>query len=224
MSVDGSGQAIKNRVYLGTPGSGKSEIAMNTALSLAKTYPGEVHLFDLDQTKPLLRSRDVQKRLECGGVILHYEKQIADEPVLAGGVIAQMLDEKAQVVLDVGGGESGARLIGGFSHLLSREDTSVYYVINYYRPWCDEIFAVDESLSMIMRAARVQKVHFLANPTLGPDTTAEEAVIGMKKTFEMLKPYVPLEAGYVLASLYEKVQAQVELPLYPLKLCSQTFW
>ncbi len=41
---------IKNRVYLGGPGSGKSEIAMNTALSLADICPGKVHLFDLDQT------------------------------------------------------------------------------------------------------------------------------------------------------------------------------
>lgn len=215
---------IKNRVYLGGPGSGKSEIAMNTALALAKACPGRVHLFDLDQTKPLLRSRDVQEKLERGGVVLHYERQIADEPVLTGGVAACMLDAEAQVILDVGGGEAGARLIGGFSHLLSRADTGVYYVINHYRPWSDAILPVDQTLSSILRAAGVQKVHFLANPALGPDTTAAEAVEGMEATQEMLAPYAKLEAGYVLASLYETVRRQIRLPLYPLELCGQTFW
>lgn len=217
-------KGIKNRVYLGGPGSGKSEIAMNTALKLAGEYPGKVHLFDMDQTKPLLRSRDAEERLEREGVILHYEKQIADEPILTGGVAAKMMDPEAQVILDVGGGENGARLVGGFSHLFSREDTVVYYVINYYRPWNDEILPIDETLSSILRAARVRKVQFLANPTLGPDTTAEEVIEGIRVTFDMLKPYAKLEAGYVLDSLYETVCPQVSLPLYPLELCGQTFW
>ena len=215
---------IKNRVYLGGPGSGKSEIAMNTALSLAGICPGKVHLFDLDQTKPLLRSRDAKERLERGGVCLHYEKQIADEPVQAGGVITRMLDPESQVILDVGGGDTGARLIGGLSHLRSGEDTTVYYVINCYRPWSDEILHVDETLSSVLRAARVRQVHFLADPTLGPNTTEEEVVDGMKHTQEMLRPYAQLEAGYVLSSLYEAVKPKVCLPLYPLELCGQTFW
>lgn len=215
---------IKNRVYLGGTGSGKSEIAMNTALKLAGTWPGKVHLYDLDQTKPLLRSRDAGERLERGGVLLHYERQIADEPVLAGGVITRMLDSEAEVILDVGGGDTGARLIGGFAHLLSREDTNVYYVINCYRPWSDEILHIDETLSSILRAARVREVHFLANPTLGPDTTAEEVTEGMKKTMEMLSPYAQVEKGYILSSLYEAVSPQVPLPTCPLELCGQTFW
>lgn len=218
-----SDREIKNRVYLGGPGSGKSEIAINTAIWLAKACPGKVHLFDLDQTKPLLRARDVQEKLERAGVVLHYERQMADEPVLTGGVAAYMLDADTQVVLDVGGGEAGARLIGGFSHLLSRADTGVYYVINHYRPWNDEILSVDQTLSSVLRAARVQQVHFLANPALGPDTTAEEAVEGMKATQKMLGPYAKLEAGYVLASLYEAVCRQIRIPLYPLELCGQAF-
>ena len=224
MSVAMSGGEIKNRVYLGGPGSGKSESAMNTALKLAKEAPGNVHLFDLDQTKPLLRSRDAQERLERDGVVVHYERQIADEPVLTGGVITRMLDPDAKVTLDVGGGDTGARLIGGFSHLLSKEDTAVYYVINHYRPWSDEILHVDQTLSSVLRAARVQKVHFLADPTLGPDTTVEEVVEGMKETVRMLEPYAQLEAGYVLGSLYEAVRQKLRLPMYPLELCGQTFW
>lgn len=46
-------------VFLGEAGCGKSELAVHLALSLAGKGR-EVHFFDLDQTKPLMRSRDAQ--------------------------------------------------------------------------------------------------------------------------------------------------------------------
>lgn len=50
-------------VFLGEAGCGKSELAVHLALSLAGKGR-EVHFFDLDQTKPLMRSRDAQELLE----------------------------------------------------------------------------------------------------------------------------------------------------------------
>ena len=55
----GESMKKKNFVLLGESGSGKSEIAVNLACVLSKQSPDgkEVHFFDLDQTKPLFRSR-----------------------------------------------------------------------------------------------------------------------------------------------------------------------
>ena len=44
------GEQTKNFVFLGEAGSGKSEIAINFALSLHQQGGKEVHLFDLDMT------------------------------------------------------------------------------------------------------------------------------------------------------------------------------
>ena len=50
-------------VFLGEAGCGKSEIAVQLALELA-AQGRAVHLFDLDQTKPLMRARDAEALYE----------------------------------------------------------------------------------------------------------------------------------------------------------------
>ena len=52
----------KNFVFIGEAGSGKSEIAINFAVNLARIADRPVHFFDMDQTKPLFRSRDVKEK------------------------------------------------------------------------------------------------------------------------------------------------------------------
>lgn len=53
-------------VFLGEAGCGKSELAVQWALTAAERGR-DVHFFDLDQTKPLLRSRDAAALLEGAG-------------------------------------------------------------------------------------------------------------------------------------------------------------
>ena len=55
----------KNFVFIGEAGSGKSEIAINFAVNLARIADRPVHFFDMDQTKPLFRSRDVKEKIEA---------------------------------------------------------------------------------------------------------------------------------------------------------------
>ena len=71
-------------VFLGEAGCGKSELAVQWALTAAERRR-DVHFFDLDQTKPLLRSRDAAALLEGAGVTVHFEQQCADAPTQGGG-------------------------------------------------------------------------------------------------------------------------------------------
>ena len=73
-----------NIVFLGEAGCGKSELAVHLALELAG-QGREVHFFDLDQTKPLMRSRDAEGLLEKAGVTVHFQQQYADAPTQVGG-------------------------------------------------------------------------------------------------------------------------------------------
>ena len=85
-------------VLLGEAGCGKSEIALNLAAAMAAKR--ETHLFDMDQTKPLYRSRDARDAMEKSGVAFHYERQFFDAPTLAGGV-AESLNEKEKLQLEL---------------------------------------------------------------------------------------------------------------------------
>lgn len=49
-------------------------------------------------------------------------------------------------MLDVGGDYIGARSIGGYAPLLNRDGTTVYYVINPFRPWSATLEHIDQVL------------------------------------------------------------------------------
>lgn len=202
-----------NIVFLGEAGCGKSELAVHLALELAR-QGREVHFFDLDQIKPLMRSRDAEGLLEKAGVSVHFQQQYADAPTQVGGLIPLLLDEKKAVILDVGGNDTGAKLIGGYAHLLKTAD--VWFVVNPYRPWSATTEHIDGTLSAILRASRLKMPRFLLNPNLGGGTTPEEYLSGIKLGLEMLSPYVTVEAAAVPAPLYEQAKAETALPLIPI--------
>ena len=202
-----------NTVFLGEAGCGKSELAVHLALELA-AQGHEVHFFDLDQTKPLMRSRDAEALLTGAGVTVHFERQCADAPTQVGGLVPLLLDAHKAVILDVGGNDTGARLIGGYAHLL--KDADVWFVVNPYRPWSSTTEHIDGTLSAILRASRLKMPRFLLNPNLGADTTPEEFLAGVTQGLAMLSPYVTVEAAAVPAALYEQVRHQTALPLIPI--------
>ena len=206
-------QRHSNSIFLGEAGCGKSELAVHLALELAR-QGREVHFFDLDQTKPLMRSRDAEGLLEKAGVSVHFQQQYADAPTQVGGLIPLLLDEKKAVILDVGGNDTGAKLIGGYAHLLKAAD--VWFVVNPYRPWSATTEHIDGTLSAILRASRLKMPRFLLNPNLGGGTTPEEYLSGIKLGLEMLSPYVTVEAAAVPAPLYEQAKAETALPLIPI--------
>ena len=206
-------QRHSNSIFLGEAGCGKSELAVHLALELAS--PGrEVHFFDLDQTKPLMRSRDAEGLLERAGVAVHFQQQCADAPTQVGGLIPLLLDEEKTVILDVGGNDTGAKLIGGYAHLLKAAD--VWFVVNPYRPWSATAEHIDGTLSAILKASRLKMPRFLLNPNLGGDTTLAEYLDGIRQGLEMLSPYVAVEAAAVPALLYEQAKAETPLPLIPI--------
>lgn len=202
-----------NTVFLGEAGCGKSELAVHWALELS-SQGREVHFFDLDQTKPLMRSRDAAALLTDAGVTVHFEQQRADAPTQVGGVVPLLLDEDKAVILDVGGSDTGAKLIGGFTHLLQNAD--VWFVVNPYRPWSASVEHIDGTLSAVLRASRLKMPRFLLNPHLGRDTTAEEYLAGVEQGLALLSPYVTVEAAAVPEALYAQVRTETSLPLIPI--------
>jgi hypothetical protein len=211
----------KNFVFVGEAGSGKSELSLNFARQLAKLTDKTVHLFDLDMTKPLFRSRDAAASLERDGVTVHFMEQFMDAPTLVGGVNPLLRDENAIVVMDVGGDHIGARSIGGFAPRLNRPDAAVFYLINPYRPWSDTIDHIDETLGKILGVSHIQltQLTLVSNPNNGSEsTTAQEVIDGHRQTVEMVGEYIPITFCCAREELAQEVAARVEIPVFPLKL------
>ncbi|MCI8282750.1 MAG: hypothetical protein HFI76_13945 [Lachnospiraceae bacterium] len=215
-----------NFLFLGEAGSGKSEIAINFARYLAELGDKPVHFFDMDMTKPLFRSRDVVDRIEKLGITFHYEEQFYDAPTMVGGVNLLLKDDNCYVVMDVGGNDVGARAVGGYAPKINKENTVCYYVLNAFRPWSGNMEHIDGTLSAILGISHVQlgRIHMINNPNMGLTTTAEEALEGMRRMEEMIKPYMELDFACVKEDLYDQVRPMVSGKLMPIRLYLTYEW
>ena len=209
-----------NFVFVGEAGSGKSEIAINFSKWLVELGTKEVHFFDMDMTKPLFRSRDVREQMEDMGIIFHHEEQFMDAPTIVGGVNKLLKDESCYVVMDIGGDYIGARSIGGYAPILNKDDTIVYYVLNAYRPWSNDIEHIDGTLGKILGMSHIElgKLHMINNPNNGLTTTAKEFIEGSRKMSEMVTPYIAVDFACVVENLYDEVKEFSDVPVLPVHL------
>lgn len=216
----------KNFVFVGEAGTGKSEIAINFAIGLAKVGDKKVHFFDMDQTKPLFRSRDVRDQLIAEGIEFHYQEQFFDAPTMPGGVRELLADEDAVVLLDVGGDHIGARLIGAFDPFLNRDNTQNFFVINAYRPWSKNLVTIDGTMARVLGMARIklENVSIMSNPNVGVTTTAEEVLSGHERVADMISEYLSVDYLCALESLCPEIEGRTETPLIPIKLYLTYEW
>ncbi len=211
-------QMKKNFVFVGEAGCGKSEIAINWAFELARHQKKTIHFFDLDQTKPLFRSRSVKQLMGDQGIIFHHEEQFFDSPTIVGGVAVNLQDQNCHVVLDIGGNANGARSVGCFSQIINNGDSQVFYVINPYLPWSQDVRSIDATMSAILRSSRIKEFKILINPNVGYSTTAEELLEGIGKVREMLSDYIPVDAACVMDTIYDEVKGRTDIFLFPIHL------
>ena len=200
-----------NFILIGEAGCGKSEIALNLAQYLAKNTDKHVHLFDMDMTKPLFRSRDMLNSGKLSEVTIHFEEQFYDAPTVVGGVRELLADPDSIVVMDVGGDDIGARAIGGFMLGVDKKSLCVMYVLNYYRPFCQDIDHIDRFLAEILSVSHLslEDIHFVDNPNAGITTTVDEVVDGSNKMDEIISEYREIEMVVIHEGFYESVKNKI---------------
>lgn len=211
----------QNVVLLGETGSGKSEVGINLGIQLATTLPGQqLHLFDMDQTKPLFRLRDIDEADSVSRLTIHYQNQVMDSPVVVGGVEEAIQNPQKYVIVDVGGGAQGARLIGQFCDVLKRKDTLALYLINSYRPWSLTPKDFMETMSEIVEGSGLDRFCFVANPNLGSETTCNDVVKG----YFAIREKLGIEPQFLcaLVNLADEVRASLKVPVLPIRMTLAT--
>ncbi|MGQ5711098.1 hypothetical protein [Desulforudis sp. DRI-14] len=168
-------------VFVGNLGSGKTELAINTAMELSGV--GKVALVDLDIVNPYYRTRHAKERLERPGleVVCPSRELIqADIPALPPAILGVLTREDRFGVFDVGGDDIGATVLGRFKPNLPAGRYAVFFVVNACRPRTRTFSQIVEMLDAVQRASRT-RVHYLVNNTnLGADTDLEVIVEGQR--------------------------------------------
>lgn len=168
-------------VLVGHFGSGKTEIAVNLAAAF-RARGESVTLADLDLVKPYFRSRLARHELEALGVpvvVPEGDRVYADLPILVPqvkGLVATAGDGAGRAVLDVGGDDLGARVLGALAGLTDPGHTDVLFVVNGRRPFAGTPEEVVTMLREVEAASRLRVTGLVANTHLLEETTPE--VIG----------------------------------------------
>ena len=163
-------------LFCGHYGSGKTNIAVNYALSLRKQGL-EVSLADLDIVNPYFRSKDSTPELEKAGVkviALQFANSSVDLPALPSEAYSLVQDRTRYAVLDIGGDDRGAYALGRFvPYLLEENDYEMLYVVNFFRPLTVTVEEAVQVMREIETACGLSFTGIVNNSNLGAETTAE---------------------------------------------------
>ena len=167
-------------VFVGHFGSGKTEIALNSAFALRQDGQ-PVTVVDLDVVKPYFRTRAARNLLAERGIRLLAptgDSVFADLPILVPEVRNLLRSPVERLVLDVGGDETGARPLGSLSDVLPREETRVWVVLNFRRPFTRDAAEAELMVRQIEAAGRVSVDGLVSNTHLMGETTPEIVLEG----------------------------------------------
>lgn len=218
------GEKMTNKrvtLLCGHYGSGKTNIAVNLALSLAKTHP-RVAIADLDIVNPYFRTKDSAAALAAAGVRLicsAYANSNLDIPALPQDLYAVTDDKGLACVVDVGGDDRGALALGRIvPALLAENDYEMLMVINAARPLTRTAGEIAEVLAEITAACGMAPTGLVNNTNLGAETTADVVRKSQKFAAEAAAVTgLPLVATTVEARLFDELKSEIP-HLFPLTL------
>lgn len=181
-------------IFAGRFGSGKTEAALNYAVTLAQRMRhnvsdtglkiSDIVLIDLDIVTPYFRSREMAGRLQDLGVDVIAPSIIGqhlDTPAITPQILGAIQQPGQLVVLDVGGDKQGARALGQFSPAIRQRGYTMHFVVNPYRPFTSKPEGLCSSVAEIESSARLQVTSLVSNPNLIGETTVEQILEGHAK-------------------------------------------
>lgn len=163
-------------LFAGHYGSGKTNIAVNYALTLAAEGK-KVCIGDLDIVNPYFRTADSAKVLEEAGIELvssHYANTNVDLPALPAEAYRLVQDKSAFGIMDIGGDDRGAYALGRYvPYIKAENDYRMAFVANCYRPLTRRAEDALEVMHEIEDACKLPFTCIVNNSNLGPETTAQ---------------------------------------------------
>ena len=177
-------------LFAGHYGSGKTNIAVNYAVLLAKEGK-KVCIGDLDIVNPYFRTADSKKVLEEAGVTLispQFANSNVDLPALPAEAYRLVEDKGIYGIMDIGGDDRGAYALGRYVPAIKAENNyRMVFVANCYRPLTRTPEEALEVMKEIETACGLAFTDIVNNANLGPETTPETVLSAVSYMEELSK-------------------------------------
>ncbi len=154
----------KIKIFTGHFGSGKTEIALNTALKEGK---GTL-IVDVDTVNPYFRSNDAKEFLKENGIYIiapTFASTNIDMPTLPETVLSAF-NHDGLVIFDVGGDSDGAFALGGYKKWFDINDYEMFLVVNTCRPLTETKEDIVSYAKEIEYASRLKLTGIINNSNL----------------------------------------------------------
>ena len=213
-------------LFAGHYGSGKTNIAVNYALLLAKEGKG-VCIGDLDIVNPYFRTADSQKVLEDAGVELispQFANSNVDLPALPAEAYRLVEDRSVYGIMDIGGDDRGAYALGRYVPAIKAEnDYRMIFVANCYRPLTRTPEEALEVMGEIEAACGLAFTDIVNNSNLGPETTPDTVLASLTYIEELSHlSGLPVFAHTAETAVANALGDQLD-PVIPLQLQEKYF-
>ena len=193
-------------LFAGHYGSGKTNIAVNYALLLAKEGKS-VCIADLDIVNPYFRTKDSAKVLADAGVELispQFANSNVELPALPAETYRLGTDKRIYGIMDIGGDDRGAYALGRYVPAIKEEnDYRMIFVANCYRPLTR---TPEDALEVMREIAAACGLRFTDNvnyANLGTETTPQTVL----DSLEYMEKLSALSGLPIFATTAEKTVA-----------------
>ena len=204
-------------LFAGHYGSGKTNIAVNYALHLAKEGK-RVYIADLDIVNPYFRTKDSAAVLEAAGVHLvspHFANSNVDLPALPAEAYRLVTDKNIHGIMDIGGDDRGAYALGRYVPSIKEEGNyRMVFVANCCRPLTRTPEDALEVMREIEAACGLAFTDIVNNSNLASETTPETLYASasyMEKLSELSG--LPIWLTTAENKVAEKLEMENVLPL-----------
>ncbi len=213
--------------YIGEYASGKSEVAVNRAIFLARSGR-RVNLVDLDIVEPCYTLRPIKKKLtEMGINVVAWETRemmgLGETGCIFHPANRWALKLSGDVILDIGYGVEGAKTLNLVEGAASDPDLKIFAVVNVARPMTG---SVEEIVQYVRTLGKVDGL--INNSHLGDETTMEFIQEGARIVGEAARQLgIPVVATTALEELARVIGTHDAAghPVWPIKrYMPQTLW
>lgn len=216
------------KVIVGHYGSGKTEFSVNYVMKLSETN-NNVAIADLDVVNVYFRSREKAELMEEKGIRVlssafgHHAN--LDLPAIASGILGLLQDDECQVVLDIGGDSTGARVLARYKQIIQHKGYDMFLVVNAFREETQSEEGVIRHINDIEKQTGLKVTGLINNSHLLRETSLEDVKKGqtlIKSVSEKLD--IPIKYVCAIDPIAKDIPSDFEGEVLPIQMYMREEW